>query len=197
MSKWNLIIDVAKCHDCNNCFLSCKDEFCENDFPPYSVAQPWHGHRWIDILRRERGQYPMVDVVYLPVPCMHCDRPPCLDACPLDAISRRNDGIVVLDEEKCDGCQACIPACPYDALVLDEGRNVARKCNLCAHRVDDGFEPFCAVCCETEAIYFGDLADQTSAVSNVVSLRAASLLRPEIGVGPGVYYCPTRQGRME
>ena len=73
MKKWNLIIDVAKCHDCNDCFLSCKDEYWENDFPPYSAAQPRHGHRWINIMRKERGQYPKVDVVYLPTPCMHCD----------------------------------------------------------------------------------------------------------------------------
>ena len=62
MNKWNMIIDVAKCHDCNNCFLACKDEFVDNDWPPYSVSQPLHGHRWMDIMRKERGQFPLIDV---------------------------------------------------------------------------------------------------------------------------------------
>ena len=58
MNKWNLIIDIAKCHDCNNCFLACKDEYVDNDFPPYSFAQPRHGHRWIDILRKKEANIP-------------------------------------------------------------------------------------------------------------------------------------------
>ena len=60
MKNWNLVIDVARCHDCNDCFLADKDEFVGNDFPPYSAAQPWHGHRWMNIKRKERGQYPLV-----------------------------------------------------------------------------------------------------------------------------------------
>ncbi len=80
MKKWNLIIDVAKCEDCNNCFLSCKDEFADNDFPGYSVEQPKHGHRWMNIMRKERGKCPIIDVAYLPTPCMHCDNAPCIVA---------------------------------------------------------------------------------------------------------------------
>ena len=103
MSKWNLIIDVALCHDCNNCFLACKDEYWENDFPPYSVAQPRHGHRWMDVMRKERGQYPKVDVNYLPYPCMHCDDAPCTKAAKDGAVYKRDDGIVIIDPEKAKG----------------------------------------------------------------------------------------------
>ena len=67
--KWNMVIDVARCNDCNNCFLADKDEFVGNDWPPYSVAQPWDGHRWLNIQRKERGQFPQVQVAYLPTPC--------------------------------------------------------------------------------------------------------------------------------
>jgi Fe-S-cluster-containing dehydrogenase component len=77
MKKWNLIIDIEKCEDCNNCFLACKDEHVDNDWPGYAVSQPLHGQRWMNIMRRERGQYPIIDVAYLPVPCMHCDKAPC------------------------------------------------------------------------------------------------------------------------
>ena len=68
VKKWNMVIDCARCHDCNDCFLADKDEFVGNDFPPYSVAQPWSGHRWMNIERKERGQYPIVQAGYLPMP---------------------------------------------------------------------------------------------------------------------------------
>ena len=73
MKSWHLIIDVARCHDCNDCFLADKDEFVDNDFPPYSAAQPWHGHRWMNIKRKERGQYPMV-ADRLPADALHALR---------------------------------------------------------------------------------------------------------------------------
>ena len=80
--KWNLVIDVSRCMDCNDCFLADKDEFTGNDFPPYSVAQPWSGHRWMNIMRTERGQYPLVQVAYRPTPCLHCDDAPCIKDSP-------------------------------------------------------------------------------------------------------------------
>ncbi|HUW55194.1 MAG TPA: oxidoreductase, partial [Planctomycetota bacterium] len=80
MKTWHMVIDVARCHDCNDCFLADRDEFVDNDFPPTAVSQPAHGHRWLDIKRREGGQFPIVRVSYLPMPCMHCDEAPCLTA---------------------------------------------------------------------------------------------------------------------
>ncbi|MFH1124062.1 MAG: 4Fe-4S dicluster domain-containing protein, partial [Pseudomonadota bacterium] len=112
MKKWNLIIDVEKCEDCNNCFLSCKDEHVENDFPGYSAAQPRHGHRWVNILRKERGQYPLIDVAYLPIPCMHCDSPPCMEKDRKGAVLKRDDGIVLIDPVKGKGQAALVGACP-------------------------------------------------------------------------------------
>ena len=101
MKKWNLVIDLALCHDCNNCFLADKDEFVDNDFPPYSAAQPWHGHRWMNIERSERGQYPIVQTAYLPKPCQHCDDAPCLTAD--GAVYKRDDGLVIIDPVKAKG----------------------------------------------------------------------------------------------
>jgi Fe-S-cluster-containing dehydrogenase component len=109
MKKWNLIIDIEKCEDCNNCFLACKDEHVDNDWPGYAVSQPLHGQRWMNIMRRERGQYPIIDVAYLPVPCMHCDKAPCTaQKCTFCAH--------LMD----DGWKAprCVQACPTDALQV-------------------------------------------------------------------------------
>ena len=100
MKNWQLIIDVEKCEDCNNCFLACKDEHVDNDWPGYSLPQPLHGHRWMNIMRKERGQFPMIDVAYLPIPCMHCDRAPCIEAAKGGAVYKRDDGIVIIDPER-------------------------------------------------------------------------------------------------
>lgn len=185
MKKWNLIIDAALCHDCNNCFLSCKDEFCENDFLPYSVAQPWHGHRWIDIQRKERGQYPMVDVVYLPVPCMHCDDAPCLTED--GAVYRREDGIVLIDPVKAKGREDLLSTCPYGAIWWNEKAEVAQKCTFCVHLLDDGWtQPRCVQACPTGAMHFV-LADEAE-MDELVGSEKLEVYHPEYQTGPRVYY---------
>jgi Fe-S-cluster-containing dehydrogenase component len=88
--------------------------------------------------------------------CRHCDDPPCVSACPEQAIARRDDGIVVLDHERCTGCRMCMDECPYDAIAFDEQRGIARKCNLCHHRVEKGLIPACADnVCLAHCIHFG------------------------------------------
>ena len=120
MKRWHLIIDVAECEDCNNCFLSCKDEHVDNDWPGYSLSQPRHGHRWMNILRKERGQHPLIDVAYLPMPCMHCRNAPCMSKAKEDAVYRREDGIVIIDPEKSKGQKGIVDACPYNVVWWNE-----------------------------------------------------------------------------
>jgi Fe-S-cluster-containing dehydrogenase component len=153
VKKWNWIIDVEKCEDCNNCFISCKDEFVDNDFPKYSASQPKHGHRWINIMRKERGQYPLIDVAYLPRPCMHCDNAPCIKAAKKETIIKRNDGIVLIDPEKAIGQKDIVNACPYDAIWWNEEKNIPQKCSFCAHLLDQGWKaPRCVQACPTGAM---------------------------------------------
>lgn len=116
MKKWNLIIDIEKCEDCNNCFLSCKDEHVDNDFQGYSAPQVKHGHRWVNIMRKERGQFPQIDVAYLPVFCMHSDDAPCITAAKDGAVYKRDDGIVIIDPVKAQGQKHLVDACPYGAI---------------------------------------------------------------------------------
>ena len=73
-------MDIASCHDCNDCFMACKDEHVGNDWKPYTEEQPRHGHRWIKLLRTERGQCPRIDVAYLALMCQHCEKCPLVDA---------------------------------------------------------------------------------------------------------------------
>ena len=78
VKKWNLVIDVAACHNCHNCFIAAKDEHVGNDIPGYAAPQPLHGHRWIDIRTQERGRAPHLDAAHLPTMCNHCDDAPCV-----------------------------------------------------------------------------------------------------------------------
>ena len=103
--QWYMVIDVALCHDCNNCFMADKDEHVGNDWPGYTASQPRHGHRWMNILRRERGQYSRNDVAYLPMPCQHCTNAPCVTAD--GAVYQREDGIVMIDPVKAKGHEEC------------------------------------------------------------------------------------------
>ena len=187
MKKWNLIIDVAKCHDCNNCFLSCKDEYWENDFPPYSAAQLRHGHKWMNIMRKERGRYPKVDVAYLPIPCMHCDDAPCIKAAKKDAIYKREDGIVVVDPEKAKGQKNLVESCPYGVIYWNEEKSLPQKCTFCVHLLEDGWkEPRCVQVCPTEAMSVVYAED--SEMEKVKKSENLEVYQPQYKAKPRVYY---------
>jgi len=186
MKKWNLVIDVAKCEGCYNCFLSCKDEFVGNDFLPFSVAQPRHGHRWVDVLTKERGRFPKVDVVNLPAQCMHCDNAPCVGA-GQGAIRKTGDGIVLIDPAKAQGKRDLRNACPYGSIWWNEERNVAQKCTLCAHLLSEGWkEPRCVQACPTGARRIVKAED--SDVQRMIREENLEVLHPEYKTHPRVYY---------
>jgi Fe-S-cluster-containing dehydrogenase component len=153
MKNWYFVIDVAKCENCNNCFLACKDEHCGNDWNGYAASQPLHGQRWMNIQRKERGEFPVIDVAYLPKPCMHCDHAPCIKAAKNGAVFKRDDGLVIIDPEKAVGQKGLVAACPYGAIWWNEDKNLPQKCTGCAHLLDDGWKaPRCVQACPTGAL---------------------------------------------
>jgi Fe-S-cluster-containing dehydrogenase component len=185
--KWNLVIDVARCMDCNDCFLADKDEFTGNDFLPYSVAQPWTGHRWMNILRTERGQYPLVQVAYRPTPCLHCDDAPCIKDSPAGTIYKRGDGLVIIDPAKAKGHPEIVATCPYGVIYWNEEAEVAQKCTGCAHLLDEGWtDTRCSQVCPADAIELV-LADDAE-MAMTVAAQGLEVLRPELGAKPRVYY---------
>ncbi|MCJ7660064.1 MAG: carboxypeptidase regulatory-like domain-containing protein [Anaerolineales bacterium] len=187
MNKWNLIIDIAKCHDCNNCFLACKDEYVENDYPPYSSAQPRHGHRWVDILRKERGQYPQVDVSYLPILCMHCDDAPCMLGSETEAVYKREDGIVLIDPVAAKGRKDIIDMCPYGVIWWNEEEAIPQKCTLCIHLLEDGWKvPRCVQACPTGALQIEHIED--SEMQDLVESAKLEVYKPQYQTEPRVYY---------
>lgn len=187
MEKWNIVIDIKKCQDCNNCFLACKDEYVGNDFLPYSVAQPKHVHRWMNIMRKERGQFPTIDVAFLPVPCMHCDNAPCVKKASNGEVYKQENGIVIIDPEKARGNKNIVDSCPYGAIWWNDEKNVAQKCTMCAHLLADGWkEPRCVQACPTGALRVVK-ADDTK-MKQVVEQENLEILYPEYGTQPRVYY---------
>lgn len=134
MTDSSVIIDETECWGCKTCELACKQEMQPSDGVKLIVVTE-------DGPRREGDQTVFLYRVNM---CQHCDDPPCAEVCPDEAISKRPDGIVVLNTEHCSGCQACLPTCPYDAIAFDDDRDIAQKCNLCHHRVDRGLIPACA-----------------------------------------------------
>jgi tetrathionate reductase subunit B len=179
------ISDITKCVGCFACQVSCKDEHCGNDWTPYAKPQPDTGQFWMKQNEVVRGTVPKVKVAYVPQRCNHCDNPGCLPACPAKAISKRADGLVLIDPAKCTGCRACVDACPYGNVWFNEALNIAQKCTGCAHLLDRGFpikEPRCADACIVSGLRFGEEADLKDLIAK------AEVLHPEYGTKPRVYY---------
>jgi len=187
--KFVMVIDQERCFGCEACSIACK---IENNTSDYGIKVETQGGAVKDT---PRGNFPNLTMDFLPKLCNHCENPPCVDSCPEDALQKRDDGIVVLDRELCTGCQSCLTACPYNIIVFDDSNNLAEKCNFCIHRVDQGLEPFCVICCEGQAIHFGDLNDSDSVVSQLISEKNTFQLKTEEGTNPNVYYSPPRLKR--
>ncbi len=189
MSKLSILIDVTKCNGCYNCFLSCRDEYYGNDYPSYSAAQPSNGQFWMQIKEIERGIYPKPKVSYIPTPCMHCETAPCIDAAKDGAVYRRDDGIVMIDPEKAKGQPEIVKGCPYRVIYWNEEKEIAQKCTMCAHRLDEGEkEPRCVESCPTGALVFGDLDDPNSEISKLSAQLETEKLHPEFNTDAVVQY---------
>ena len=187
--RLGLVINTDQCIGCYNCFLTCQDEFCGNEYPGYAAAAPMEGHNWIRVQEVERGNYPRVKMHYVPKTCMHCEDAPCIAAAENGAVYRRPDGIVVIDPVKARGQKQLVEACPYRVIEWNEGADVAQKCNLCAHALDRGEkEPRCVESCPTDAIIFGDFDDAGSRIAQLVKSGATEKLKPELGLQDQVLY---------
>lgn len=189
MPRYSLLIDVSKCSGCHNCFLACRDEYYENDYPSYSAAQPLDGQFWMQIKEIERGSYPRPKLAYIPTPCMHCEEAPCMDAAKNGAVYRRDDGIVLIDPDKAKGQEAITAACPYRVIFWNTDTQTPQKCTLCAHRLDEGERmPRCVESCPTGALVFGDLDDPKSEIAKLAATAQLEALHPEFKTAPLVKY---------
>jgi Fe-S-cluster-containing dehydrogenase component len=187
MAKWNLIIDVAECTNCQLCVLAAMDEYVGNDFPGYAAPMPKHGHRWIDILQKERGQAPMIDIAYLPTMCNHCDDAPCIKAARDGAITKREDGIVLIDPVKAKGQKQLVEACPYGHIWWNEELRIPQHWPFDAHLIDQGWlKTRGDQSCPTGAMRAVKLDD--AEMARIAREEGLEIIRPELGTRPRVYY---------
>ena len=184
--KWNLVVDVAECTNCKNCFLSAKDEHIGNTIPGYAAPQPLHGHNWIGILTRERGAYPVTDVAHVPVMCNHCDDAPCI-AAGKGAVKKRDDGIVIIDPDAAKGRRDLVDACPYGAIWWNEDIELPQAWIFDAHLLDRGWpESRCTQGCPTGAMRALKVTDEEMA--DMVMEEGLQPLRPDLDTRPRLHY---------
>ena len=185
--KWNMIVDIERCNNCRGCFLAVKDEHTGNDFPGYAAEQPAMGHNWLDIERKERGSYPIVDAHFRPVMCNHCDDAPCMKAAKNGAVRKRDDGIVIIDPEKAKGQKDIVDACPYGAISWNEEKQLPQAWIFDAHLLDDGWTKTRAEqCCPT--VVFESIKVEDTEMQRIADLDRLEVLQPELGTRPRVYY---------
>ena len=185
--KWNLIADVERCDNCRNCFLATKDEHIGNDFPGYAAPQPEQVHSWVDIVRKERGHWPIVEARFMPVMCNHCDDAPCMKAAKNGAITKRADGIVIIDPEKSKGQKAIVDACPYGAVFWNEERQIPQAWIFDAHLLDQGWtKPRVQQSCPTDVFRAVKVDDEE--MRAIKEREGLAVLRPELNTKPRVYY---------
>jgi molybdopterin-containing oxidoreductase family iron-sulfur binding subunit len=206
--KWVMVIDLAKCSGCGNCTVSCNK---------------MHGtpadRQWIRVFRMHDST--TTAPYWFPKPCFHCDNPPCTKVCPVGATFKRQDGIVLIDNERCIGCRFCMAACPYSTRFFNWGRpdnqgvanaayspetgvprrvGTVEKCDFCPEMARQGILPACVSSCDMAAIYYGDEnedavsnSEETVRFSQLLEDRAGYRYLAELGTEPRVYYLPPKE----
>ena len=206
--KFTMVIDLARCANARKCVDACQ----EGHLLPKD-------HEWIKIYllqdHTETARY------WFPRPCFHCDKPMCVSVCPVGATYKRDDGIVLVDNQRCIGCKFCMTGCPYSARVFnwddpevelpaghvyDPETNIPAvegtvgKCVFCADKLRNNELPRCVIACPMGVIYFGDMEEdavtngqETLRFKKLLEDRAGYRYREELGTQPSVYYLPATQ----
>jgi Fe-S-cluster-containing dehydrogenase component len=172
MSTYGWLFDPKRCLECSACEAACKQ---------WNQVATGINVRLRRVQLYEDGVYPQSKVMALSMSCNHCENALCARACPVKAITKRADGIVIVDTDKCLGCGQCYQFCPYRAPQMDMATRKTYKCTMCADRIDAGLMPACATICPTGALQWGKW-DEISAKGDarVNHFNNPALTRPHI-----------------
>lgn len=177
--------DANECTGCKACQVACKDKWDLDVGVTWRRVVEYSGGDWV---ANPDGTYTQsVFAYYTSVACNHCQSALCVDVCPAGAMSKREDGIVLVDQAKCVGCRYCEWACPYSAPQFDESRGVMTKCNMCYDAVDAGEQPACVMACPSRALKFGDLEElraQHGDVAAIAPLPPSDITNPSLVISP-------------
>ncbi|HVT84825.1 MAG TPA: 4Fe-4S dicluster domain-containing protein [Chitinophagaceae bacterium] len=204
--KFVMVIDLSRCKNLKRCQAACNH-----------MHHVHPGQNWIKVYPMQDAQH---DAPYWqPTTCMHCDNPPCVKVCPVDATFKREDGIVLIDSDRCIGCRFCMAACPYSTRVFNWGdpelpadiadqkyspetsvpqkKGTVGKCDFCPDMTRMGMLPHCVNACPNGVFFFGDLNEdsvtngsETFRFSDLVRDKAGYRLMEDLGTKPSVYYLP-------
>lgn len=214
---WGYGLDLSRCIGCRRCVYACVKENNQSRVNPQL--------QWIRVLRLKKGSLinlenaehyynpvtvPEPGFMYMPVQCQHCENPPCVRVCPVQATWKEPDGIVVVDYNWCIGCRYCIAACPYKGRVFNWGepnipagelntevhylgnrprmKNVVEKCTFCVQRVRNGRYPACVEACPTGTRKFGNLLDPASEIRYLIENKRVFRLKEDLNTEPKFYY---------
>lgn len=176
--KYGMVIDNTKCIACGQCQVGCR---ARHEYP--------EDEDYIKLYKDfQTGTHPNIKIENLTAQCNHCENAPCARICPTQATYINEDGIMVMDSSKCIGCKGCIAACPYNARIWSEKFKTPAKCNFCDGYVQAGKQPACVEICPVSARTFGDLNDEESEISKMITERRLTTLRPSLGTKPKIYY---------
>jgi Fe-S-cluster-containing dehydrogenase component len=204
--KFIMVIDLARCKNLKKCQSACNH-----------MHQVHPGQNWIKVLGMEDADH--TAPYWQPTTCMHCDEPPCVKVCPVDATFKRQDGIVLIDSDRCIGCRFCMAACPYSTRVFNweepvltqevaeqpyscetsmpQKKGTVGKCDFCPDMTRKGELPHCVSACPNGVFMFGDLNEdsvtngaETFRFSDLIKDRAGYHLMEDLGTKPSVYYLP-------
>ena len=202
--KLGLTVDLDTCVGCHGCATACKQWNSSGTIGPLTELNAYADEPdgpWLNRIRtyEVKAENEVSKTVHFPMSCLHCENAECVTVCPTGAsYKREEDGIVLVDQDKCMGCNLCAWACPYGARELDEAQGVMKKCTLCVDRIYDqelepeDRQPACVLTCPTGSRKFGDFDDPTSEVSLLTASRKGVDLMPELGYAPTNKYLPPR-----
>lgn len=204
--KFVMVIDLSRCKNARKCQTACQKmhHLPEQD-------------QWLKVYKMQDAK--STAPYWMPKPCLHCDKPPCVKVCPVDATFKREDGIVLIDNERCIGCRFCMAACPYSARTFNwsepempmdvleaeyspetsvpRRKGTVEKCDFCPDMLRQGKLPDCITACPNGVFYFGDLnedtvtnGDETVRFSQLMNDKAGYRYLEDLGTEPSVYYLP-------
>ena len=199
--RYGMGIDIDKCIGCARCMDACKTE---NNVP----REPFFFRTWVEryVIKRDEslvveniGIEPALiaepseesDILrsfFVPKLCNQCEHPPCVQVCPVGATFSTDEGVVLVDANRCIGCRYCIQACPYGARFLNPTTQTADKCTLCYHRISKGLLPACVEVCPTQARVFGDMNSSASPLTRLKRMKKIHVLKPYLNTEPKVFY---------
>lgn len=181
MTRYAIVVDLDRCIGCHGCEIACK---VENNI---ALGECWN--KVID--RGPSGEYPNLEMYFLPTMCQQCENAPCTNVCPTGASYRDPEtNMVLVNKEQCVGCKYCMMACPYGVRAWNEEERVVEKCTLCAHLTRDGELPMCVRTCSAGARFYGDLDDPNSDASQALAKADPASIHtlPDVGNHPATHY---------